>query len=135
MKYRLYVSGFCNNTRNLQSSMGIGGVILNDRGEEKVFSEMIGKGTIMEAHCYAILHGINEILNDKTAKFINVYSTNLLIIDYLNKKNVKLPMKAETLLEKILEILDTAKISIKYEYFEVNDYVYVRNLAEEAIKV
>lgn len=135
MKYRLYVSGFCNNTRNLISSMGIGGVILNDRGEEKVFSEMIGKGTIIEAHGYAILHGLNEIIKDKTAKSINVYSTNLLIIDYLNKKNVELPMKTKELIEKNLEILENNKISIKYEYFEVNDYVYVRNLAEEAIKV
>lgn len=135
MKYRLYVSGFCNATKNLQSTMGIGGVILNDRGEEKVFSEMLGEGTIIEAHAYAILHGINEIIKDKTAKCINVYSTNLLIIDYLNNKNVELPMTTKELLEKNLEILDNAKIIIKYEYFEVNDYVYVRNLAEEAIKV
>lgn len=135
MKYRLYVSGFCNEARNLESNMGIGGVILNDKGDEKIFSEDIGRGTAIEAHIYSIMYGINEIIKDENISSLTVYSTNLMIINYLNKKSVEIPKRAEVLIEKLINYLDSLKFSIKYEYLEGNEYKYVRSLAEEALKV
>ena len=57
MKYRLYVSGYCSDTRDLQSNMSIGGVILSNNSERE-FSQMIGEGTLLESHVYAIIYGI-----------------------------------------------------------------------------
>lgn len=39
MKYSLYVTGKCNDTRSFQSNIGIGGVILNNNGNEISFSK------------------------------------------------------------------------------------------------
>ncbi|MDV4152698.1 ribonuclease H family protein [Clostridium sp. AL.422] len=135
MKYRLYVSGFCNETRNYESNMGIGGVILNDNGYEKVFSKEIGKGSIIEAHIHGIIYGINEAIKAEKISDLTVYSTNLMIINYLKMKNVEVPRKIEDLIDKILKESEKLKITINYEYFEANEYKYVRNLAEEAIKI
>lgn len=135
MKYRLYVSGFCNETRNSESSMGIGGVILNDTGYERIFSKYLGKGTILEAHVYGILHGISEVSKDEKISELTIYSTNLMIINYLNKKSVEMPKKIENLAKKLIKSIENLEITINYEYFEINDYKYVRNLAEEAIKI
>ena len=135
MKYRIYVSGFRKETRNSESSMGIGGVILNDTGYEKIFSKYVGKGTVLEAHVYGILHGINEISKDEKISDLTIYSTNLMIINFLNKKNVEMPKRIENLTKKLMKAIEDLEISINYEYFEINEYKYVRNLAEEAIKI
>lgn len=135
MKYRLYVSGFCNETRNLESNMGIGGVILNDNGKEMAFSKYVGRGTTIEAHIYGIIYGINEVIKDEKVSSLTIYSTNLMIINYLNKKNVKIPNKIEISMRKLMELTKNLEIVINYEYFEVNEYKYVRNLAEEALEI
>lgn len=135
MKYRLYVSGFCNERKKSESSMGIGGVILNDTGYEKIFSKYLGKGTTLEANVYGIIHGINEVKKDERIRDLTIYSTNLMIINYLNKKNVEMPNKIESLAKKLIKDIENLEITIKYEYFEINEYKYVRNLAEEAIKI
>ena len=54
---------------------------------------------------------------------------------FLNKKNVEMPKKIESLTNKLIKSIENLEISINYEYFEINEYKYVRNLAEEAIKI
>ena len=135
MKYRLYVSGFCNERKKSECSMGIGGVILNDTGYEKIFSKYLGKGTTLEANVYGIIHGINEVKKDERIRDLTIYSTNLMIINYLNKEKVEMPKKIESLAKNLIKDIEKLEITIKYEYFEINDYKYVRNLAEEAIKI
>ncbi len=135
MKYRLYVSGFCNETRNSESSMGIGGVILNDTGYENIFSKYVGKGTILEANIYGILHGINEISKYEKISDLTIYSTNLMIINFLNKENVEMPKRIENLTKKLIKSIENLEMSINFEYFEINEYKYVGNLAKESIKI
>lgn len=135
MKYKLYVSGCCNNTRNLDSDMGIGGVILNDNCKEVIFSKDVGKGTVIEAHVHAILYGIEEIISNGDVSSIEVYSTNLMIINYMNNKIIDIPIRIKPIIRNLMEFTEKLKLSINYEYLEVNDYKYVRNLAEEALRI
>ena len=134
MKYKLYVSGFCSETRNFESSMGIGGVILNDEGDEKVFSKYLGKGTITEAHIHGILYGIDKVIKDNSLSELTIYSTNMMIINLLNRKNVEIPNRIEELTKELIKKVHKLEFKVNYEYFEVNEYKYVRNLAEEAMK-
>jgi len=135
MKYRLYVSGFSNETRSFAGKMSIGGVILKDNDYEKVFSRDIGRGSIIEAHIYGIIYGINEVSKDENVSSLTVYSTNLMIVNYLNSRNIRIPERIEGLIENLIKSVEDFKFEINYEYFEVSDYTYVRSLAEEALKV
>lgn len=134
MKYRLYVSGYCSDTRDLQSNMSIGGVILSNNSERE-FSQMIGEGTLLESHVYAIIYGINEILKNDKVTSIDVYSTNLMIINYMNSMNIELPKNAKLTIEKLVKLIDDVEINIKFEYFDGNEYKYVKNLAVDALGI
>ena len=135
MKYRLYVSGFCNETRKPESCVGIGGVILNDLGYERIFSKYVGKGTMIEANIQGILYGINHIINEENLSDLTVYSTNIMLINYLNKNNVEIPRNVVELTNNLIKLVENLKFKVNYEYFEVNEYNYVRNLAKEALKI
>lgn len=135
MKYRLYVNGKCKNTRNFQSDIGIGGVILNDHGEEISFSRNVGVGTCSEAQIYAVLQGVDEISKLNNATSIIVYVSNLMLVEYLNGNKVEVSPSTEILVNRLSSIVESLGISIYYEYFEVNDYNYVRTLAEDALKL
>ena len=134
MKYRLYVSGYCSDTRDLQSNMSIGGVILSNNSERE-FSQIIGEGTLLESHVYAIIYGINEILKNDKVTSIDVYSTNLMIINYMNSMNIELPKNAKLTIEKLVKLIDDVEINIKFEYFDGNEYKYVKNLAVDALGI
>ncbi|MCR1952647.1 MULTISPECIES: reverse transcriptase-like protein [Clostridium] len=135
MKYRLYVNGKCKNTRNFQSDIGIGGVILSDHGEETSFSRNVGVGTCSEAQIYAILQGIDEISKFNNATSIIVYVSNLMLVEYLNGRKLDVSPGTEILVNRLNNLMKNLKISIYYEYFEVNDYNYVRTLAEDALEL
>lgn len=134
MKYSLYVTGKCNDTRNFQSNIGIGGVILNNEGIEVSFSKNVGKGTCVEAHIYGLVHGITEILKNKDADTIDIYVSNMNIVNYFNGKDIEVNSRTEILLSNLNNLIKILKIDIYFEYFEVNEYNYVRNLAEEALR-
>lgn len=135
MKYRLYVSGCCDNTRDLESYMGIGGVILSDNSEEFNFSKGAGKGTAIEAHIHAIIYGIQELSNNVDVSGIEVYSTNLMIINYMNNKIIEIPSKLKPIIKSLVELTENIKIDIYYNYYDIYEYRYVRNLAEEALSM
>lgn len=134
MKYRLYVSGYCSDTRDLQSNMSIGGVILSNNSERE-FSQIIGEGTLLESHVYAIIYGIDEILKNDKVTSIDVYSTNLMIINYMNSMNIELPKNAKLIIEKLVKLIDNVEVNIKFEYFDGNEYKYVKNLAVDALGI
>ena len=135
MKYRLYVNGKCKNTRNFQSDIGIGGVILSDHGEEISFSRNVGVGTCSEAQIYAILQGIYEISKFNNATSIIVYVSNLMLVEYLNGREHEVSPGTEVLANRLNNLVEGLGIRIYYEYFEVNEYNYVRTLAEDALKL
>ncbi|GAA0086175.1 hypothetical protein UT300007_26140 [Clostridium sp. CTA-7] len=135
MKYRLYVNGRCKNSRNFQSDIGIGGVILSDEGKEISFSRNIGIGTCCEAQIYAIFYGIDEILKQNNVTSITVYLSNLMVVDYLNGNKLYLNPSTEILVNKLINFIETLEICIYFKYFEVNEYNYVRTLAEDAINL
>lgn len=135
MKYRLYVNGKCKNTRNFQSDIGIGGVILSDHGEEISFSRNVGVGTCSEAQIYAVLEGIDVISKFNNVTSITVYVSHLMLVEYLNGKKHEVSLGTEILVNRLKSIIKSLEISIYYEYFEVNDYNYVRTLAEDALKI
>ena len=112
MKYRLYVSGCCNDTRDLDSDIGIGGVILSDNCKEIIFSKGVGKGTVIEAHVYAILYGIQVIISNGDVSNIEVYSTILMIINYMKNKSIEIPIRLKSILGKLTEFIETLKIGI-----------------------
>ncbi|MBD7915364.1 hypothetical protein H9660_09410 [Clostridium sp. Sa3CUN1] len=134
MKYRLYVSGYCSDSRALQSNMSIGGVILSS-DTEKEFSEIVGKGTLLESHVYAIIYGIDEILKNNKVTSIEVYSTNLMIINYINNMNIEIPINAKLIMKKLVKLIKDIEVDIKFEYFEGTEYKYVKNLAIDALEV
>lgn len=134
MKYRLYVSGYCSDTRDLQSNMSIGGVILSNNSERE-FSQIIGEGTLLESHVYAIIYGINEILKNDKVTSIDVYSTNLMIINYMNGMNIEVPKNTKLIIEKLVKLIDEVKVDIKFEYFDGNEYRYVKSLAVDALGI
>lgn len=134
MKYRLYVSGYCSDTRDLQSNMSIGGVILSNNSERE-FSQIIGEGTLLESHVYAIIYGINEILKNDKVTSIEVYSTNLMIINYMNGMNIEVPKNTKLIIEKLVKLIDEVKVNIKFEYFDGNEYRYVKSLAVDALGI
>lgn len=135
MNYRLYVNGKCRNPRSFQGDIGIGGVILKDNGTEISFSKNLGIGTCCEAQVYAVLNGIYEIMKFNDASDVKVYISNLMLVDYLNGKKVDINSGTEYLLSKLKNIVNNLKVSLRFEYFEVNDYNYVRTLAEDAINL
>lgn len=133
MKYSLYVTGKCNDTRNFQSNIGIGGVILNNYGEEVPFSKKVGMGTCIEAHIYGLVHGISEILKYSDAENIDVYVSNMNIVNYFKENDIEINSRTEILLSNLKNLIKTLRLDINFEYLEVNEYNYVRNLAEEAL--
>lgn len=135
MKYRLYVNGKCKNTRKLTGSIGIGGVIISDDGKEISFSKTLGAGTCCEAQIYAVFYGIEEILKFNDAEDINVYLSNLALVNYLNGENSEISNNSKILAKKLKEYINKLKVRIIFGYFDVRDYLYVSSLAEEAIKL
>ena len=133
MKYRLYVTGKCNDTRSFQSNIGIGGVILNNNGNEISFSKKVGRGTCIEAHIYGLVHGISEILKYSDAENIDAYVSNMNIVNYFKGKEIEINSRTEILLSNLKNLIKTLRLDINFEYLEVNEYNYVRNLAEEAL--
>ena len=134
MKYRLYVSAYCSNTRALESNMSIGGVILSNNSERE-FSKIIGNGTLLESHVHAIEYGINEILKNDEVTSIDVYSTNLMIINYMNGIYIELPKKTKLIIEKLVKLIESVMVNIRFEYFDGNEYKYVKSLAVDALGV
>jgi hypothetical protein len=135
MKYRLYVNGKCKNYRSFQSNIGIGGVILNDYGDETSFSRNVGTGTCCEAQIYAILYGIDIISKSKDAESVTVYISNLMLVDYLNEKHIDISASTEMLVDKLKIFIKSLKLNVNFEYFDVSEYSYVRSLAEDAIEL
>lgn len=133
MKYSLYVTGKCNDTRSFQSNIGIGGVILNNNGKEVSFSQKVGRGTCIEAHIYGLVHGISEILKYSDSENIDVYVSNMNIVNYFKGNDIEINSRTEILLSNLKNLIRTLRLDINFEYFEVNEYNYVRNLAEEAL--
>ena len=58
-----------------------------------------------------------------------------MIINFLNKENVEMPKRIENLTKKLIKSIENLEMSINFEYFEINEYKYVGNLAKESIKI
>lgn len=135
MNYKLYVNGKCESPRSFNANMGIGGVILNEYGKEISFSKNVGIGTCCEAQVYAVLNGLYEILKFKDASSINIYISNLMLVNYLNEKEIDISSSNKALFLKLKDIIGEININMRFEYFEVNDYNYIRTLAEDAVNL
>lgn len=135
MKYRLFVNGRSKNTRDCKSDIGIGGVIINEAGEQISFSKNMGIGTCSEAQIYAVMHGIDNILKLNNATDITVYLSNLMLVEYLNGKKLQLSAGTSILANRLRGYTQNFNISINFEYFDFSEYNYVVGLAEDAINL
>ena len=135
MEYRLYVNGKCKNSRSFQSDIGIGGVILDEKGREISFSRNLGKGTCFEGHIYAIRLGVEEILKNGDATRISIYLPNLMLVNYFNGFNVDISNNTRNLATSLKFFLDNSNIQMNFNYFEANEYNYLLDLVEDAINI
>ena len=135
MKYRLYVNVKCKNSRSFQSDIGIGGVILDEKGKEISFSKNLGKGTCFEGHIYAIRLGVEEILENKNVTQISIYLSNLMLVNYFNGFNVDISSNTRNLASSLKKFLDNTNIQMNFNYFEANEYNYLLDLVEDAINI
>lgn len=135
MKYRLYVNGKCKNSRSFQSDIGIGGVILDEKGRELSFSRNLGKGTCFEGHIYAIKIGVEEILSNDNITNISIYIPNLMLVNYFNDLNVDISHTTKKLANDLKNFLRDSNIQITFNYFEANEYNHLLDLAEDAINI
>lgn len=135
MEYRLYVNGKCENSRSLRSDIGIGGVILDEKGKEISFSKKLGKGTCFEGHIHAVKIGVEEILRNKDITNIFIYVPNLMLVNYFNGFNVDITSNTRILANDLKNFLDASKIQIKFNYFEANEYNYLLDLVEDVINI
>lgn len=135
MKYRLYVNGKCKNSRSFKSDIGIGGVILDEKGNEISFSKKLGKGTCFEGHIYAIKMGLEEILKNKNITSIFIYVPNLMLVNYFNGFNVDISNNTRILADDLKKFLDIINIQINFNYFEANEYNYLLDLVDDAINI
>lgn len=133
MEYRLYVNVKCKNPRNLKSNIGIGGVILNNKGEQFSYSKDFGLGSCCEAHIYGILEGIDRILELNNAKKISIYSSNLMLIDYFNMRKNHINSHLKELADNLNFYISKMNLDIEFNYFDSLEYQYVSVLAEDAI--
>jgi len=133
MEYRLYVNVKCNNPRNLKSNIGIGGVIINSKGEQMTYSKDFGLGTCCEAHIYGILEGIDKILELKNANRILIYSSNLMLIEYFNKKKTNINSHLKELSDNLKSYISKMNLNVEFNYYDYSEYKYVSLLAEDAI--
>lgn len=135
MEYRLYVNVKCKNPRNLKSNIGIGGVILNSKGEEFSYSKDFGLGTCCEAHIYGILEGLDKILELNNANKILIYSSNFMLTEYFNKKNPNINSHLKELSDNLKSYIEKINLDVEFIYYDYSEYQYVSLLAEEAINL
>ena len=135
MEYRLYVNVKCNNPRNLKSNIGIGGVILNSRGEQISYSKDFGLGTCCEAHIYGILEGIDKILELKDVDKITIYSSNLMLTEYFNNRQTNINSHLRELSNNLKDYISKINVNVEFNYFDYSEYNYVSLLAEDAINL
>lgn len=55
------------------------------------------------------------------------------IVNYFKGKEIEINSRTEILLSNLKNLIKTLRLDINFEYLEVNEYNYVRNLAEEAL--